>query len=312
MRLRRTLGALAGAFVLATSLVACGGGTSGPDLGEMRDELVGTWELVSAESDDDSWDEQTVGSMADAGMLVTIDLDKDGSLIYNEVGNQQEGSWSVEEDGALTFELGGAEVDVPFSGDTLTLEASGMTMVFEKESDDPNMDRQPKDNVGDTVEELTDELVESDGDDTGDTADVNDPDSFAYLFNDEMIFMQKMIYAGATETAPLDLTVADDAAVLIQITGIAEDVEGDTGYLVHVENRSDMDLVVVNYTTTLDGQDVWDYATLSCTVRAGESDDAFFYFDHDVVTVGEGSAVEATLVALDVNQDLHGLYSMSL
>ena len=312
MSLKKSIGALAGALVLGVSLVACGGGASTPDLAGLRDELVGTWELVSADSAGETWDEGVVDDMADAGMLVTLDLDEDGNLIYNEVGNQQDGSWSVKDDGGLTFEIGGATVDVPYEDDQLTLKSGDMTMVFEKESDDPNMDRQPKDNVGNTVEELTDELVESDGDDTGDTADVNDPDSFAYLFNDEMIFMQKMIYAGATETAPLDLTVADDAAVLIQITGIAEDVEGDTGYLVHVENRSDMDLVVVNYTTTLDGQDVWDYATLSCTVRAGESDDAFFYFDHDVVTVGEGSAVEATLVALDVNQDLHGLYSMSL
>ena len=117
MRLTRTMGALAGALALGVSLVACGGGGGGsdaPDLGSLRDDLVGTWELASAESDEESWDEDTVDAMADAGMLVTIDLDDDGDLIYNEVGNQQEGSWSVEDDGSLTFDLDGTTIEVPF------------------------------------------------------------------------------------------------------------------------------------------------------------------------------------------------------
>lgn len=310
MRLTRTMGALVGALALGVSLVACGGGGGGsdaPDLGSLRDDLVGTWELASAESDEESWDEGTVDAMADAGMLVTIDLDDDGDLIYNEVGNQQEGSWSVEDDGSLTFDLDGTTIEVPFEDDTLTLEASGMTMVFDKASDEPNMDRQPEDNAGDVSVDPTEDPVETD-----DPVDTSDPNSFAYLFSDEMVFMQQMIYAGATQTTPLDVTIADDPTALIQITGLAEDIEGDTGYLVHVENRSDVDFMVTNYTTTLDGQDVWDYATLSCTVRAGESADGFFYFDHDVVSVSEGSSVEATFVTLDIEQNPLGLYNMSL
>lgn len=182
-----------------------------------------------------------------------------------------------------------------------------MTMVFDKASDEPNMDRQPEDNAGDVSVDPTEDPVETD-----DPVDTSDPNSFAYLFSDEMVFMQQMIYAGATQTTPLDVTIADDPTALIQITGLAEDIEGDTGYLVHVENRSDVDFMVTNYTTTLDGQDVWDYATLSCTVRAGESADGFFYFDHDVVSVSEGSAVEATFVTLDIEQNPLGLYNMSL
>ena len=207
MSLKKSIGALAGALVLGVSLVACGGGASTPDLAGLRDELVGTWELVSADSAGETWDEGVVDDMADAGMLVTLDLDEDGNLIYNEVGNQQDGSWSVKDDGGLTFEIGGATVDVPYEDDQLTLKSGDMTMVFEKESDEPNMDRQPEDNAGALDEGLTEDVVDDAPDDLGDDVDTDD---FAYVFTDDMIYMQEMIYLGAEQTAPLDVTVADD------------------------------------------------------------------------------------------------------
>lgn len=309
MSLKKSIGALAGALVLGVSLVACGGGASTPDLAGLRDELVGTWELVSADSAGETWDEGVVDDMADAGMLVTLDLDEDGNLIYNEVGNQQDGSWSVKDDGGLTFEIGGATVDVPYEDDQLTLKSGDMTMVFEKESDEPNMDRQPEDNAGALDEGLTEDVVDDAPDDLGDDVDTDD---FAYVFTDDMIYMQEMIYLGAEQTAPLDVTVADDETLLFQVTGLATDFEGDTGYLVHIENRTDTDLVISNQTTELDGSDVYDYATLLCTVRAGESADGFFYFDSDYCTVSESSSLNALFAAQDINQTPVGIWTLTL
>ena len=309
MSLKKSIGALAGALVLGVSLVACGGGASTPDLAGLRDELVGTWELVSADSAGETWDEGVVDDMADAGMLVTLDLDEDGNLIYNEVGNQQDGSWSVKDDGGLTFEIGGATVDVPYEDDQLTLKSGDMTMVFEKESDEPNMDRQPEDNAGALDEGLTEDVVDDAPDDLGDDVDTDD---FAYVFTDDMIYMQEMIYLGAEQTAPLDVTVADDETLLFQVTGLATDFEGDTGYLVHIENRTDTDLVISNQTTELDGSDVYDYATRLCTVRAGESADGFFYFDSDYCTVSEGSSLNAIFTAQDISQTPVGIWTLTL
>lgn len=309
MSLKKSIGALAGALVLGVSLVACGGGASTPDLAGLRDELVGTWELASADSADETWDEGVVDDMADAGMLVTLDLDEDGNLIYNEVGNQQDGSWSVKDDGGLTFEIGGATVDVPYEDDQLTLKSGDMTMVFEKESDEPNMDRQPEDNAGALDEGLTEDVVDDAPDDLGDDVDTDD---FAYVFTDDMIYMQEMIYLGAEQTAPLDVTVADDETLLFQVTGLATDFEGDTGYLVHIENRTDTDLVISNQTTELDGSDVYDYATLLCTVRAGESADGFFYFDSDYCTVSESSSLNVLFAAQDINQTPVGIWTLTL
>lgn len=309
MSLKKSFGALAGALVLGVSLVACGGGASTPDLAGLRDELVGTWELVSADSAGETWDEGVVDDMADAGMLVTLDLDEDGNLIYNEVGNQQDGSWSVKDDGGLTFEIGGATVDVPYEDDQLTLKSGDMTMVFEKESDEPNMDRQPEDNAGALDEGLTEDVVDDAPDDLGDDVDTDD---FAYVFTDDMIYMQEMIYLGAEQTASLDVTIADDETLLFQVTGLATDFEGDTGYLVHIENRTDTDLVISNQTTELDGSDVYDYATLLCTVRAGESADGFFYFDSDYCTVSEGSSLNAIFAAQDISQTPVGIWTLTL
>ncbi len=309
MSLKKSIGALAGALVLGVSLVACGGGASTPDLAGLRDELVGTWELASADSADETWDEGVVEDMADAGMLVTLDLDEDGNLIYNEVGNQQDGSWSVKDDGSLSFEIGGATVDVPYEDDQLTLKSGDMTMVFEKESDEPNMDRQPEDNAGALDEGLTEDVVDDAPDDLGDDVDTDD---FAYVFTDDMIYMQEMIYLGAEQTASLDVTIADDETLLFQVTGLATDFEGDTGYLVHIENRTDTDLVISNQTTELDGSDVYDYATLLCTVRAGESADGFFYFDSDYCTVSEGSSLNAIFAAQDISQTPVGIWTLTL
>lgn len=309
MSLKKSFGALAGALVLGVSLVACGGGASTPDLAGLRDELVGTWELASADSADETWDEGVVDDMADAGMLVTLDLDEDGNLIYNEVGNQQDGSWSVKDDGGLTFEIGGATVDVPYEDDQLTLKSGDMTMVFEKESDEPNMDRQPEDNAGALDEGLTEDVVDDAPDDLGDDVDTDD---FAYVFTDDMIYMQEMIYLGAEQTAPLDVTVADDETLLFQVTGLATDFEGDTGYLVHIENRTDTDLVISNQTTELDGSDVYNYATLLCTVRAGESADGFFYFDSDYCTVSESSSLNVLFAAQDIIQTPVGIWTLTL
>ncbi len=312
MSLKKTLGATIGTLSLCLALAACGGSSapSETDLSELRDEFVGTWELVSMKSDATTLSEDEVDSMADVGMLVTLDLDEDGNLIYNEVGNQQDGSWSVTDEATLSFELGGSKIDVPYDDDLLTLEASGTTMVFEKASDEPNMDREPSDNVGEVAEEVVDAPVDLDDLDDGDS-DV-DVDDFSYLFSDDMIFMERMLTVAATQTAPLDITVADDDVALVKITGIAEDPDTDTGYLVHVENRTDTDFVLVNVATTLDGVDVYDYATLFCTVRAGESTDGFFYFDHEVAVVSESSSAEVMFAALDINQNPMGIYSTTI
>ena len=58
--------------------------------------------------------------------------------------------------------------------------------------------------------------------------------------------------------------------------------------------------------------DVYDYATLLCTVRAGESADGFFYFDSDYCTVSEGSSLNAIFAAQDATQTPVGIWTLTL
>ena len=112
---------------------------------------------------------------------------------------------------------------------------------------------------------------------------------------------------------PLDITIWDDDMVLVKITGIGEDFEGDTGYLLSIENRSDTDFVVTNLTTTLDGEDVWYDATFYGPCLAGQSTEAFFYFDADNVgTITSSSNVEFDLGLVDANEDVVGFTSVSM
>ncbi|MBM6676439.1 hypothetical protein H6A07_06745 [Olsenella uli] len=309
MSMRRSLGALLGACALSVSLVACGsggGGSATPDLGELRDEFVGTWELVSMESESTTLSEEDVDELAEKGTLVTLDLDEDGNLIYNETGNQQEGSWSVKDEGALTLKIGDATVEAPFENEQLTVESGGSSMVFEKTSDVPDMDRQPEDNVGDVADDK-DDKDEKDPDGPDDPGiDDGTLDELAERFTDEAILGQDLYAMGVEKTADLDVTLSEDDVARVAVTGIGVDYEGDTGYMLSIENRTDQDFYVENVMTVLDGTDVYEYATVARVVRAGDTADAFLFFDSDVCSVTEDSSCYVMLGFMDIDGNIVG------
>ena len=87
---------------------------------------------------------------------------------------------------------------------------------------------------------------------------------------------------------------------------------GDTGYLVSVENRADVDFVLTNATTTVDGTDVWEDATLYCMAAAGETSEGFLFVDRGVATVTEGTACEITFAAVDRDENVLATYEVTL
>lgn len=311
MNMRRSFGALVGAVALSVSLVACGGGSGTPDLAEMRDEFVGTWELVSMETESTTYDEDDVASMAEAGMLVTLDLDEGGDLIYNELGTQHEGTWSVESEDALELDIAGSTIDVPYANDQLTLDVPAGIMTFEKASDTPNMDRQPEDNAGGA---LTDEEDQKDDEKDVDDSDSGDTDlgELADRFTDEAIVAQDLYVMDIEKTADLDVTMADDETARIVVTGIGTDFEGDTGYMLTIENRSDQDLYIENIATELDGEDVYDYATVARVIKAGETADAFLFFDSSVCTVTEDSSCYFAVGLFDIDANIVAAYEATI
>lgn len=303
MSLRKTFAALAAAAMLTVSLAACGGAPAGPDLSQLRDDFVGSWELRSAEFVDQSVTEDYYDMISETyDMHVTMDLDDAGSLLVDAFGEQQTGTWEIKDETTLTLTLGDESVDVPYADDTLTLTYEGETMVFEKVSDTPNMDRDPSVNAGDALgelENLDDAIGDELTDDTDDSGDTELADSVAELFTDEMYLWADSYAADVTVSEPLDVTVADDETSLVKVTGVGADFEGDTGYLMTIENRTTGDLVFTNVSATLDGTDVYVDATLVRPVRAGETVSAFFFFDQGAATVTSSSTCQFSIAAID-------------
>ena len=312
MRATRNAVALAGALALAVTLAACGGTPAGPDLEKLRTEFVGSWELESAEFDDQSISEEDYDSMSETlDMHVTLDLSDEGELLVDAFGSQQEGSWEIKDEDTLTLTLGDEGVDVPYEDERLTLTYDGETMVFSKVSDESVMDRDPSVNAGGGSLDQFDDLPVEDTDDDpiDDTLDEGDTSLADELFTDEMYAWADTYAADVTVSEPLDVTVGDDDTALVKIVGVGADFEGETGYLMSFENRTDQDLVFTNISTTLEGEDVYYDATLARPVRAGETVQGFFYFDASLGEVTSASSCSFSIMAIDRSDATVAVYS---
>ena len=291
----RRVGALAGALVLGVSLVACGAAPSGPDIAGLVEGCVGSWELESAEFDEGDVDAETLEEMESYGMRVTLDLDSDGDLLIDAFGQQQTGTWELRDADTLTLTLEGESVETPLADGRLTLAYDGETLVFTKTSDEPVMDRDPSENAGDLGMDGLDDLEETVGDIGRDDTELT------------------LLYTSSVEVdVPLDIVAGDDETARVKITGIGTDPVGDTGYLVSVENRTDVDFVLTNARTTVDGADVWEDATLYCMAAAGETSEGFLFVDRGVATVTEGTSCEITFAAVDRDENVLATYEVTL
>ena len=312
MRIRNIIASAVGAVALTVSLVACGGAPAGPNLDELAGEFVGTWEMSHAEFEEGPISEEEYDAVTDLGMHVTLDLDESGDILLDAFGSQYNGTWEIKDEGTVTVTLDGESVDMPITDDELVLEYMGETMYFEKVSDEPNMDRDPSENSGGaevegTVDENLDDLEEVEGTGSGEIETISD------LLTEEQVLNQQLYAASVTVTEPLDVTIWDDDMVLVKIIGIGEDFEGDTGYLMSIENRSDTDFVVTNLTTELEGEDVWYDATFYGPCLAGQSTEGYFYFDLDNVgTITSASNVTFDLGLVDANEDIIGFTSVTM
>ena len=312
MRIRNIIASAVGAVALTVSLVACGGAPAGPNLDEIAGEFVGTWEMSHAEFEEGPISEEEYDAVTDLGMHVTLDLDESGDILLDAFGSQYNGTWEIKDEGTVTVTLDGESVDMPITDDELVLEYMGETMYFEKVSDEPNMDRDPSENSGGaevegTVDENLDDLEEVEGTGSGEIETISD------LLTEEQVLNQQLYAASVTVTEPLDVTIWDDDMVLVKIIGIGEDFEGDTGYLMSIENRSDTDFVVTNLTTELEGEDVWYDATFYGPCLAGQSTESYFYFDLDNVgTITSASNVTFDLGLVDANEDIIGFTSVTM
>lgn len=319
--------ALTRALVATFIVVLLSGCTdlSHPGMVGIVERYVGSWELNSGTFDEGEVSEEDYQEMVDTlDMHTTLDLDSEGNLLVDAFGSQQTGTWMMDDETTLVLTLDGEDAEAVLEDDLLTLTYEGESLSFEKVSDTPDMDRDPSENAGRGAE------VPGLGEDMDDPEDVEDPDDVATpeqdvegeygdlselvegLFSDVMFDWSEAYVQSVTETAPLDVTICDDDVACIRVVGLGEGSEGDTGYLLEIENRTATPFAALNLDTTLDGVDVYDYATLGCPVRAGETARAFFYFEREACVVTPESACEFSVLLLSEEGEFVGYYQASV
>lgn len=319
--------ALTRALVATFIVVLLSGCTdlSHPDMVGIVERYVGSWELNSGTFDGGEVSEEDYQEMVDTlDMHTTLDLDSEGNLLVDAFGSQQTGTWMMDDETTLILTLDGEDAEAVLEDDLLTLTYEGESLSFEKVSDTPDMDRDPSENAGRGAEVL------GLGEDAGDAGDPEDPEDMATpeqdvegeygdlselvegLFSDVMFDWSEAYVQSVTETAPLDVAICDDDVACIRVVGLGEDSEGDTGYLLEIENRTATPFAALNLDTTLDGVDVYDYATLGCPVRAGETARAFFYFEREACVVTPESACEFSVLLLSEEGEFVGYYQASV
>lgn len=303
---------------------------SHPNMVGIVERYVGSWELNSGTFDEGEVSEEDYQEMVDTlDMHATLDLDSKGNLLVDAFGSQQTGTWMMDDETTLILTLDGEDAEAVLEDDLLTLTYEGESLSFEKVSDTPDMDRDPSENAGRGAEVLGLGEDAEDADDPDDPEDVATPEQDVEeeyveeeygdlselvegLFSDVMFDWSEAYVQGVSETASLDVAICDDDVACIRVVGLGEDSEGDTGYLLEIENRTAVPFAALNLDTTLDGADVYDYATLGCPVRAGEMARAFFYFEREACVVTPESACEFTVLLLSEEGEFVGYYQASV
>lgn len=313
--------ALTRALVATFIVVLLSGCTdlSHPGMVGIVERYVGSWELNSGTFDEGEVSEEDYQEMVDTlDMHTTLDLDSEGNLLVDAFGSQQTGTWMMDDETTLVLTLDGEDAEAVLEDDLLTLTYEGESLSFEKVSDTPDMDRDPSENAGRGAEVLglgedvedPDDVATPEQDVEGEYGDLSE--LVEGLFSDVMFDWSEAYVQSVTETAPLDVTICDDDVACIRVVGLGEDSEGDTGYLLEIENRTATPFAALNLDTTLDGVDVYDYATLGCPVRAGETARAFFYFEREACVVTPESACEFSVLLLSEEGEFVGYYQASV
>ena len=112
------------------------------------------------------------------------------------------------------------------------------------------------------------------------------------------------------------VVIADDSNMYITVTGARVDADGDFGYVLSIQNRTDKKAYVYSAKGwTLKGADVPDPVLLQ-EVGAGDTVDGFLWFDHEEFGSGtpdDFATAEGVIVAEDFNTSAQiGSYAFKL
>ncbi len=110
---------LAGIFLLA--LTACGG--------LKKEDVVGTYELISMTTEDNSVNEQTIHGLRQMGFVATLELKDDGTAEMNVYGKTMTLTYDLNK---MVFKADGDMAPFTFEDGRITFTQDGNSMTFQK------------------------------------------------------------------------------------------------------------------------------------------------------------------------------------
>ena len=231
--------------VLGFSLAGCGGGSS--QLSDDAENFVGSWKLVAV--DDGAGPEassEDLELMRSLGLYIVLQLNSDGSAVFGELHNAQEGS----------EEMSGGIADT-YTGTWEAKGASELSVTFASDAIDGAL------SAG--------ELVLTDGRTTM---------SFAKMSAEELEAMGSLEVSDGTSGARDDgftpFVIADDEICTIKMLSKEADDWGDCGFVCAVVNNSERAIyVTADNDFLVDGVEVTFWG--GSTVLPGETKDVFIY-----------------------------------
>lgn len=251
MKKLKLVAVLGCALALCLALVGCGGG---------KDSYVGTWNMQSSETIDESgtsasvYTEDEVNSLRDSGLDIYLTLKDNDIAVFNNLGTLIDGKWTASGgSGSITFDQPSmadpetgemaetTEATLKLSGSTLIMEMENVSYTFVKSDEE-------KDPYVDTGIQVADENGMS------------------------------LIMTESEQMSPV--VIADDDTVNLTIDGVGVDSLGDPGYNLQIQNNSTNTINVwVPEPVQMDNKDIRVYTYI--TLNPGTSTTTFLQLDVD-------------------------------
>ena len=107
--------------VLLLALTACSG--------LKKEDVVGTYELISMTTEDNSVNEQTIQGLSQMGFVATLELKDDGTAEMNVYGKKMTLTYDLNK---MVFKADGDMVPFTFEDGRITFTQDGNSMTFQK------------------------------------------------------------------------------------------------------------------------------------------------------------------------------------
>ncbi|MBR1828826.1 MAG: hypothetical protein IJ781_04865 [Atopobiaceae bacterium] len=273
-------------------------------------DFIGTWQIESRTTDGHELSGDNLKKVKDYGFDSFVVLNLDATAELNLYGNVFRGGWLAEDESHATIHTNEVEKPMRLEGGKLVLGNENDYFVFVPSTPEAYQEflthEQTKEHEQDVDDELAEllDVTEYQGEATEEGATPEDQEGEPTEMPREEPNEQG-IY-------PMDLTVADDALVLIKVTGRGEDNLGCSGYYLTIRNKSDKPFTVTRAIDTfmVDGKPTT--PVLNETLEPGQSVEVFMWWDaSEVADIERLVKVEGVIEVDEVNGfEAYGTYEL--